>query len=127
MLQSVNDLIDSVQYAEDAPLMAMVPSAIVSYFTQFIPTIGGQIERAAEEKRMDNGGRNSYDDGNSYRKHYVRGHYSRENGRGYSRGGYSRDGGKDQMMDQLEDMLNDAGSEKERQAIQRCISQLENA
>lgn len=52
MLQSVNDLIDSVQYAEDAPLMAMVPSAIVSYFTQFIPTIGGQIERAAEEKRM---------------------------------------------------------------------------
>ena len=31
MLQSVNDLIDSVQYAEDAPLMAMVPSAIVSY------------------------------------------------------------------------------------------------
>lgn len=76
---------------------------------------------------MDEGGRNSYDDGNSYRKHYVRGHYSRENGRGYSRGGYSRDGGKDQMMDQLEDMLNDAGSEKERQAIQRCISQLENA
>ena len=52
MLQSVNDLIDSVQYAEDAPLMAMVPSAIVSYFTQFIPTIGGQIERTAEEERM---------------------------------------------------------------------------
>ncbi len=52
MLQSVNDLIDSVQYAEDAPLMAMVPSAIVSYFTQFIPTVGGQIERTAEEERM---------------------------------------------------------------------------
>lgn len=71
-----------------------------------------------------------YARGNSYAnrgKHYVRGHYSRDNGRGYSRGRYSRDGGKDQMMDQLEDMLNDAGSEKERQAIQRCISQLENA
>lgn len=52
MLQSVNDLIDSVKYAEDAPLQAMVPSAIVSYFSQAIPTIGGQIERSGETERM---------------------------------------------------------------------------
>lgn len=52
MLQSVNDLIDSVKYAESSPLAAMVPSAIVSYFSQAVPTIGGQIERTAEDKRM---------------------------------------------------------------------------
>ena len=52
MLQSVNDLIDSVKYAESSPLAAMVPSAIVSYFSQAVPTIGGQIERTAGDKRM---------------------------------------------------------------------------
>ena len=52
MLQSVNDMIDSVQYAEGAPLAAMIPSAIISYFSQAIPTIGGQIERTAEDRRM---------------------------------------------------------------------------
>ena len=52
MLQSVNDMIDSVQYAEGPALMAMIPSAIISYFSQAIPTIGGQIERTAEDRRM---------------------------------------------------------------------------
>lgn len=52
MLQSVNDLIDSVQYAEDSPLQAMIPTAIISYFTQAIPTLGGQIERTGEDTRM---------------------------------------------------------------------------
>lgn len=60
MLQSVNDLIDSVQYAEEAPLAAMIPSAIISYFSQAIPTIGGQIERTGEESRMS-----TYTDRNS--------------------------------------------------------------
>lgn len=52
MLQSVNDLIDSVAYAEEAPLSAMIPSAIISYFSQAIPTLGGQIERTSESDRM---------------------------------------------------------------------------
>ena len=52
MLQSVNDLIDSVKYAESSPLAAMVPSAIVSYFSQAFPTVLGQIERTVEDKRM---------------------------------------------------------------------------
>ena len=60
MLQSVNDLIDSVQYADEAPLAAMIPSAIISYFSQSIPTIGGQIERTGEEVRMS-----TYTDRNS--------------------------------------------------------------
>ena len=52
MLQSVNDLVESAQYAEDAPLSAMIPSAIVSYFSQAVPTLGGQIERTGESERM---------------------------------------------------------------------------
>lgn len=74
-------------------------------------------------------GRGNYGRGNSYAnrgRHYVRGHYSRDGGRGVMRG-YSRDGARDRMMEQLESMMGDASNEKERQAIRRCIEQLENA
>lgn len=83
-------------------------------------------------------GRGTYGRGSSYAnrgKHYVRGHYSRESdmGGGYSnrnrdgRGRYSRDSAKDRMMEHLEEMMQEAGSEKEREAIRHCMSQLENA
>lgn len=52
MLQGVNDLIESVKFAEDAPLQAMVPSLITSYFSQAIPTLFGQLERSGEAERM---------------------------------------------------------------------------
>lgn len=67
--------------------------------------------------------RGTYGRGSSYRgqRRDSRGRYSRE-GRMYS-----RDGAKDRMMDHLEDMLQEAGSEKEREAIRRCMNQLENA
>lgn len=70
----------------------------------------------------------SYGRGSSYAnrgRHLVRAHYSRRGG--YSREGYSRDGAKDRMMDHLEEMMQDASSEKERDAIRRCMSQIENA
>jgi hypothetical protein len=52
MLQSVNDLIDSVSYADsNQKIMSLVGSALVSYFSQAIPTIGGQIERVGENHR----------------------------------------------------------------------------
>ena len=67
-----------------------------------------------------------YNRGNSYAnrgKHYVRGHYSRD---GYSRRDrrYSRDDGRDYMVSQLEDIAEGA-SDKSREAIRRCIAQLE--
>ncbi len=76
-----------------------------------------------------------YDRGNSYAnrgKHYVRGHYSRDGYGDYSQrrgrdGRYSRDGARDHMISQLEDLMESAGTEKEREAIRRCMSQLENA
>lgn len=43
MLQSLNDVINSV--GSDVPLVSSVASAAMSYLGQFVPTIGGQIER----------------------------------------------------------------------------------
>lgn len=51
MLQSLNDIIDSVSFSENK-LGAMAASSVISYFTQAIPTIGGQIERSLEDTRM---------------------------------------------------------------------------
>ena len=49
------------------------------------------------------------------------------NGGNSRRMGYSYDDGKDYMIDQLEQMMDQAGSEKERQAIMKCIRQMEQA
>lgn len=51
MLQSLNDVIDSVSFSENK-LGALASSALISYFTQPIPTLGGQFERSAEDVRM---------------------------------------------------------------------------
>lgn len=51
MLQSLNDAIESVSFSENK-LGALASSALVSYFSQAIPTVGGQIERTAEDRRM---------------------------------------------------------------------------
>lgn len=85
--------------------------------------------------------RGSYGRGDSYARrgsHYVRGHYSREGdggngsgggGGGYSqrRGGYSRSDGREDMMEQLQQMRDNAGNEKEREALRRCMEQLNQA
>lgn len=81
------------------------------------------------------GYRGGYGDGNSYAnrgKHYVRGHYSRADGRGmqtdrYSRDGYSRDDGRETMLSKLQDMMQNATSDRERDAIRRCMDEIENA
>lgn len=74
--------------------------------------------------------RGSYERGSSYRRkrdsmgRYSRDGYSRE----YSREGrYSREGGKDHMISEMEALMDQAGSEKEREAIRRCMRQMENA
>lgn len=65
-------------------------------------------------------------------QHYVRGHYSRDDGRGGysshrdSRGRYSRDDGRSEMMEHLE-MALDSASDQDRETIKRFMRQLENA
>ena len=77
----------------------------------------------------DGSERSRYNDGgNSYAnrgEHYVHGHYSRDEGRDGGR--YSREEGKENMSDQLRDMMDGARTEKEREIIRRAISQLDNA
>lgn len=73
----------------------------------------------------------SYGRGSSYAnrgKHYVRGHYSRDGRGGYSRdgrmGGYSRHDSKEAMMEQAREMMDNATTERERDAIRRFMSEL---
>lgn len=44
MLQSLNDLIDNVRYSDNS-MGALAANALTSYLSQFLPTLGGQIER----------------------------------------------------------------------------------
>ena len=92
----------------------------------------------------------SYDDGMSYARGRGRnakrdsmGRYSRdmmhhddmfyERGASYARGGiggrrgdYSRTDAKEEMIERLEDMMHYAETPKKREAIKRCIMQIEN-
>lgn len=53
MLQSLNDLLDSISFVDSSDKFpAIIGSALISYFTQAIPTLGGQVERSAEDVRM---------------------------------------------------------------------------
>ena len=61
------------------------------------------------------GGRYSYDDDMSYAR-----------SRGY-RGGYSRDDGKHYMMEQLEEMMEEAEKPAEKEALRRCMDALKRA
>ncbi len=76
-------------------------------------------------QRYSRENRGSYDSGNSYARHYVRGHYSRDDG-GYSRGRYSRDDGKQEMIQQIEDMMQSATG-SQREAYRRALEELRNA
>ncbi|MCD8088214.1 MAG: hypothetical protein LUE22_06480 [Oscillospiraceae bacterium] len=67
-------------------------------------------------RESGNSQRGSYSRGNSYAnrgEHYVRGHYSRN--------GYSRSG----MMEHLERLMDEADTKQEREAIRRCMEQID--
>lgn len=64
-------------------------------------------------------GGSSYNDGGGYSQarrgqHYVRGHYSRDDGR-------------ESMMNHLESMMREAGSDTDREAIRRFMEEMRNA
>ena len=76
----------------------------------------------------------SYDGGSSYARGRMRakrdsmGRYSRDSGYrdmgGSYRGGYSRDGSD--MRDRLEEMMHEATDPKEREALKRCMKELDD-
>ena len=86
---------------------------------------GGGRGRGRNAHR-DSMGRYSRDGGDMS---YARGgRMGGQRGGGYSReGGYSRDGAKDYMMEQLEDMMEQAEKPAEREALKHCMQALERA
>ena len=95
---------------------------------------GGYSEDGAYmgEGRIYGTSYDGYDRGTSYargRGRYAKrdsmGRYSRD-GRGM-RDGYSRDEGKAYMMEQLEDMMEDAEKPAEKEALRRCMEALKRA
>lgn len=51
MLQSLNDTIDNIKFSDNG-LGAIVSNVLTNYLTQFLPTLGGQIERTGETTRQ---------------------------------------------------------------------------
>lgn len=51
MLQGVQDAIDTVKNADGGTLLKIAGNSVLSYLTQAVPTLFGQIERTAEDQR----------------------------------------------------------------------------
>lgn len=96
---------------------------------------GGGMSYRGGDWRAEGEYGDSYEDGMSGARrgmHYVRGHYSRDGGGSSYRGdssrrGYSREEGRDEMMVMLDEMMSQADTEKQRDAIRRCRDELERS
>ena len=95
--------------------------------------VEGRIYGTSYDDGMRRGGGYSYARGRGrYAKRDSMGRYSRDDGymrrdgRGM-RDGYSRDDGKAYMMEQLEDMMEDAEKPSEKEALRRCMEALKRA
>ena len=93
----------------------------------------GRIYGTSYDDGMRRGGGYSYARGRGrYAKRDSMGRYSRDDGymrrdgRGM-RDGYSREDGKAYMMEQLEDMMEDAEKPAEKEALRRCMEALKRA
>jgi hypothetical protein len=85
---------------------------------------GGSYARGrGRNARRDRMGRYSRDGGSSY----AMGGRETMHESGNYHGGYSRDGAKEHMIEKLEDMMEEASTDKEREAIRHCIQKIENA
>ena len=91
----------------------------------------GRIYGTSYDDGMHREGGYSYARGRGrYAKRDSMGRYSRDDGmsyRGGMRGGYSRDDGKEYMMEQLEEMMEQAQKPAEREALKKCMQALERA
>ena len=87
----------------------------------------GNSQRYSRGYSRDYSGDYSRDYSGDYsgaRRHYVRGHYSRDDE--MSRRGYSYADAKEEIVAQLRNIAEQADS-KDRDMIMRCVSQMQNA
>lgn len=115
MLQKITDIVKNTYKIE----------MLKEYESEYEDEESGYSERRSRRGYSRDGG--SYNDnGDSYARrgqHYVRGHYSRDDG--MSERGYSNDDGRQKMMHQLRKMMEEADDDKTREAIHRCMAQLD--
>ena len=111
------DLMESDDgYSEDVTYMGEGRIYGTSYDDGMRRGVGYSYARGrGRYAKRDSMGRYSRDDG-----------YIRRDGRGM-RDGYSRDEGKAYMMEQLEDMMEDAEKPAEKEALRRCMETLKRA
>ena len=89
---------------------------------------GSSYARGRHNAHRDSRGRYSRDDGMGGSSYARGGRGGNQGGGNYSReGGYSRDEAKDNMMDRIEEMMEEAETPKQREALQNCIKALERA
>ena len=88
----------------------------------------GRIYGTSYDDGMRRGVGYSYARGRGrYAKRDSMGRYSRDDGYMRRDGGYSREDGKAYMIDQLEDMMDDAEKPAEKEALRRCMEALKRA
>ena len=128
-LESIHKLTDTVKnilkidmlegetgYSEDGAYMGEGRIYGTSYDDGMRRGVGYSYARGrGRYAKRDSMGRYSRDDG-----------YMRRDGRSM-RDGYSRDDGKAYMMEQLEDMMEDAEKPAEKEALRRCMDALKRA
>lgn len=128
-LESIHKLTDTVKnilkidlmepedgYSEDGHYMGEGRIYGTSYDDGMRRGVGYSYARGrGRYAKRDSMGRYSRDDG--YMRRDVRG----------MRDGYSRDDGKAYMMEQLEDMMEDAEKPAEKEALRRCMEALKRA
>ena len=129
-LESIHKLTDTVKnilkidmleedsgYSEDGRYMGEGRIYGTSYESGYSERGGSSYARGrGRYARRDSMGRYSRDDGMS----------NARDGRGM-RGGYSRDDGKHYMMEQLEEMMEEAEKPAEKEALRRCMDALKRA
>ena len=88
----------------------------------------GRIYGTSYDDGMRRGVGYSYARGRGrYAKRDSMGRYSRDDGYMRRDGGYSREDGKAYMIDQLEDMMDDAEKPAEKEALRRCMDAIKRA
>ena len=110
----IDTLSDEMGYSEDGHYMGEGRIYGTSYEGGYSERGGSSYARGrGRYAKRDSMGRYSRDDGMSYR--------------GGMRGGYSRDDGKHYMMEQLEEMMEEAEKPTEKEALRRCMDALKRA
>ena len=86
----------------------------------------GRIYGTSYDDGMHREGGYSYARGRRYARRDSMGRYSRDDGMRY-RGGYSRDDAKSYMIEQIEEMMEEAEKPAEKEALRRCMDALKRA